>query len=222
MVISSRIFGTSTRTHGDQDRRTRSKVSLACDSLEGRRLLTTISPLAPAEFSSVPAAAVATATSILQAKAPQAFQAFASDLTHAESSSRITPAQFDAIATMESGLDNAINSSGLAPNVAAAKVGLLQDQIDGAFAGNVNGAGVVANLQGTSASAPFINKTVADMQSIARSAHISPPVHSALVRHEAAIAAALGPKPDTDLGPGAPDRDPLAVYLDAQVSKFVR
>jgi hypothetical protein len=222
MGISSRIFGTSTRTHGDQDRRTRSKVSLTCDSLEGRRLLTTISPSATAVLSSAPAAAVATATSILQAKAPQAFQAFASDLAQAESSSRITPAQYDAIATMESALDNAINSSGLATSVAATKVSLLQDQIDGAFLGNVNRASVVANLQGTSASLQFINKTVADMQSIARSAHISPQVHSALVRHEAAIRSALGATPDTDLGPGASDRDPLAVYVDAQVSNFVR
>ena len=219
MGISSRIFGTSARTPGDQGRRTRSKASLACDSLEGRRLLTTL-PVVP--LNAPPAAAVVTATSILQAKAPQAFQAFASDLAHAESSSRITPAQFDALATIESALDSGINSSGLAPDVAAAKVGLLQDQIDGAFAGNVDRASVVANLQGTSASAQFINKTVADMQSIARSAHISPQVHSALVRHKAAIAAALGPKPDTNLGIGAADRDPLAVYYNAQVSEFVR
>jgi hypothetical protein len=31
----------------------------------------------------------------------------------------------------------------------------------------------------------------------------------------------LGPHPDTDLGPGAADRDPLNVYIDGQANTFI-
>ena len=219
MGISFRIFGTSTRTHGDQNRRTRSKVSLTCDSLEGRRLLTTL-PVVP--LSAPPAAAVATATNILQEKAPGAFAKYENDLTKAESSSRVSVAYLNAVSLNEAQLDTAIESAGFGADESSNNVHQVQNIIDGAFTGTVNKAGLGAHLRGTSASPQLVKLTLSNMETIAKQSKVTAKEHATLTADMKAIGTALGPNPDTDLGPGAVDRDPLTVYYDGQVGKFVR
>jgi hypothetical protein len=218
MGISSRIFGTSTRTHGDQDRRTRSKVSLTCDSLEGRRLLTTL-PVVP--LNAPPTAAVSTATTILQEKAPAAFAKYQSDLAKAESSSRVSMAYLNAIALNEAQLDNAIESAGFSASQTSNNVNHVQDIIDASFTGTVNKAGLEAYIQGTSASPQLVKLTLSNMETIAKQSKVSAKEHATLTADINVVGAALGANPDANLGAGETSRDPLIVYYDGQATNFV-
>ena len=218
MGISSRIFETSTRTHSDNDRRNRSKVSLSCDSLEGRRLLTTL-PVVP--LNAPPAAAVSTATTILQEKAPAAFAKYESDLAKAESSSHVSVAYLDAISLNESQLDKAIGSAGLNASQTSDDVNHIQDIIDASFTGTVNKAGLEAYVQGTTASPQLIKLTLSNMETIAKQSRVTAQEHAVLTADTKTIGAALGANPDTNLGAGASSRDPLIVYYDGQATKFV-
>jgi hypothetical protein len=81
-------------------------------------------------------------------------------------------------------------------------------------------------LRQTLASVPgatsLIPGTVSQMEVVARAARVSPPLRTALALDRLQLEYELGPKPDTDLGPGAVDRDPLYVYGDGQVNSFIK
>jgi hypothetical protein len=58
------------------------------------------------------------------------------------------------------------------------------------------------------------------MQVVAREGRVRSATYKKLVADEKAVMAALGPIVDTSLG-GATPRDPLVVYYNGQVGKFV-
>jgi hypothetical protein len=68
----------------------------------------------------------------------------------------------------------------------------------------------------------LIPETVSQMEVVARAAWVSPPLRTALALDSLQFEYELGPKPDTDLGPGAADRDPFYVYTDGQVNNFIK
>ena len=78
------------------------------------------------------------------------------------------------------------------------------------------------DLAGVPAASSLIPGTVSQMAVIARSARVSAPLRTALALDRLHFECELGPKPNTDLGPGAVDRDPLYVYSDGQVNNFVK
>jgi hypothetical protein len=219
MGISFRTFRASTSKQMDQPRRARTKAALSCDSLEGRQLLATL-PVLP--FSTPSTAVVATATNILQEKAPTAFAKYESDLAKAESTSRVSLAYENAISLNETQLDSAIESSGQSANAISAAVNHVQDIIDGAFTGTVYTSGLKADLEGTFASPQLVKLTISNMDAIAKQSCVSAKMKVTLAADMKAIGTILGPNPDTNLGAGAADRDPLTVYYDGQAGKFVR
>ncbi len=105
----------------------------------------------------------------------------------------------------------------------------VEDVVDTAFTGNTAdlarwARGQRALLTSYISSAPgaeqFVSQSIAQMEVIAREAHVPPQLGSALARDQAVIRHRQGPTPNTDLGPGATDRNPLAVYYDGQVERF--
>jgi hypothetical protein len=77
-------------------------------------------------------------------------------------------------------------------------------------------------LAGVPGATALIPGTVSQMEVVARAARVSPPLRTALALDRLQFEYELGPKPDTDLGPGAVDRDPLYVYGDGQVNSFIK
>jgi hypothetical protein len=214
MGISFHVFGDAF----GKNSKTRTKTALACDSLEGRRLLTSL-PVVP--LSTPPIAAVASATSILQQKAPASFAKYEADLEKVEASSHISVAYENAISLNEAQLENAIESAGFSTAQATNDINHIQDVIDASFTGTVNKKGLEADIQGSSATPQLVKLTISNMDSIARLSGVSIKLHATLSADSKAITSALGPNPDTNLGAGAIDRDPLVVYYNAQASKFV-
>jgi hypothetical protein len=104
----------------------------------------------------------------------------------------------------------------------------VQDAVDDAFHpylanGLIQKRQVLEQLlAGVPGAHQLASRTDAQILVVARAAGITGTYHSALSRDEQALSAALGPTPDTDLGPGATDRDPLEVYYDGQISNFIK
>jgi hypothetical protein len=106
----------------------------------------------------------------------------------------------------------------------------VEDVVDTAFTGNTADLARWARdqralLTSYISSAPgaeqFVSQMIAQMEVVAREAHVPPQLGSALATDQAVLRRRLSPNPDTDLGPGAVDRDPLAVYYDGQVDNFI-
>ena len=173
-----------------------------------------------------PSAAVASAAAILDSLEPTAFARFENELAEAESHSRVNAAQVNVLAQDEAALNQMIQSAGLHPHTSLGSLN-LQDVVDNALKGTPSEvASKRAPLDEYVADVPggpqLVRRTIAQMQVVARAARVSPLVHDALAADWSLFETALGPKPDTDLGPGATDRDPLEVYFNGQVIKFVK
>ncbi len=91
-------------------RRSRTKLSPACEPLDGRQLLSTVPAVA---LATPPATAVANAATDLNAMVPLTFAKFQSDLAKAESHSQVTQAAVSALAQDEADIDQAIDSANL-------------------------------------------------------------------------------------------------------------
>jgi hypothetical protein len=77
-------------------------------------------------------------------------------------------------------------------------------------------------LAGVPGASSLIPGTVSQMEVVARAARVSPPLRTALALDKLQFEYELGPNPNTDLGPGAVDRDPPEGYLDGQVNNFIK
>lgn len=69
---------------------------------------------------------------------------------------------------------------------------------------------------------PLVRQTIHQMQVVAAAARVGPPLHNAFSSANQILTSELGPSPNTDLGPGARDRDPLVVYFNGQIGGFVK
>jgi hypothetical protein len=205
------------------------KLRPSWDVLDGRQLLSTVGALPAVALSSPPAAAATAAASILQSDSPTAFARYENDLSLAEQHSRVTSTQAGALAQDEEAIDAAIDSANLGLDTTGAEINHVQDIVDGAFvttgAGSAERQGVertmTEEVAGASVSPQLIHQTVAQMQVVAKAVHLSSALRASIAHENAILSRALGPNPDTNLGPEAVDRDPLVVYYDAQVTKFV-
>ena len=208
-------------------RRRSSNVKPACEPLDGRQLLSGV-PGASVALSAPPAAAVVNATAILESVAPATFAQFQSDLARAEGHSRVTQAQVSRLAADEAAIDQAIVARGLDGSTTARDLVQVEDAVDDAFHpylanGLVQKRQVLAQLlPGVPGSRQLVSRTDAEILAVARAARITGRYHFALSADEQALTAALGPTPDTDLGPGADDRDPLTVYYNGQITNFIK
>ena len=198
-----------------------------CEAMEPRRLLSTSS--APSAAFLLPGAAeVAKAQSVLSSGAGQAFQDYNSELQRVEKSSRVTPAQFATLDSDAEQLAQAIENANLPSQTITKQLDQLQDTVDQSFLAasyRHDGWSQVQTqlddaLYGVSISTNLPGQTYAQMQLIAREAHVTLAEHKALVADEQAITNALGPQVDTNLG-GTSPRDPLVVYYNGQVNQFV-
>ena len=175
---------------------------------------------------------MAKAASVLSSGAGPAYSKYTGDLQKVEQSSRVTPAQFETLQGDGAALAQAIESSGIASSAITPQLVELQDVLDQSFLATKVGSSGWAQMQrqlGNPLSdvtvmdhtvAATAQQTLTQMQVVARAAHVTAAEHQELVADEKAIMAALGPTVDSRLG-GATPRDPLVVYYNGQVTKFV-
>jgi hypothetical protein len=243
MVRSPRksfVFDHDTPVGQGSRRRRQTKLSVGCEALDSRQLLSTV-VAAVTEFSMPPAAVVTNAAAILERAAPKAFAQFQTALAQAEQQSHVNPADVSALAQDEAVVDQDIESAG------ASGLNDVQDWVDNAFTygsdgirdvrrnlvplsqispridKSVEGAPAIFDASGSDGSISPINQLVDQIKVVAKQARVTPAIQSALNRSYTALNKALGPNPYTSLGPGAAnDRDPLVVYYDAQVDSFVK
>jgi hypothetical protein len=183
-----------------------------------------------ASLSDVPAAAVANAAALLDSVAPVPFAQFETALAQAENHSHVTQAQVKKLLQDETALDQAIQSAGLDSNTTSGDIGHVQDEVDGAFVETLYQANGWANkreqldqyLSNVPGAVPLVRRTIEQMQVVAQAARFTQQSHDAFSSDWQVFEDDLGPTPDTDLGPGATDRDPLEVYYNAQVVNFVK
>jgi hypothetical protein len=221
--------GSSRETLDRQSACRRSPTTLRpmCEALDGRLLLTTVPAVA---LWALPAADVAKAASILNALAPTAFAQYQTDLARAEVHSHVSQAQVNKLAQAEAALDRAIESAGLDPQTTTSDLGQVQDVVDDAFKMTTDQANGWANKQrdlhqylaDVPGSTSLIRRTIAQMHVVARAARDTASFQDPISADEQVLSADLGPTPDTNLGPGAADRDPLVVYYNGQVDSFIR
>jgi hypothetical protein len=216
---------------GSRPRRRRStNVTPGFEALDGRQLLSTMMPGATAMLLVPPATAVSNAAAILESLDPTTFARFQADLARAEGRAHVSQAQAGRLAADEAALDQMVQSAGLDSDATASDKNRVQDAVDEAFHPTLDRAETWAKDQRTlesyladvPGSTPIIRLTISQVHVVARAARVTGPFQRVLSRDEQILTADLGPTPDTDLGPGAVDRDPLEVYYNGQVNNFIK
>ncbi len=204
----------------------RSKAVIGCEALDCRQLLSGVTAVLPAP----PATAVTNAAAILQSLDPKIFARFQSTLARAEDHSHVSQNQASLLATDEAALDDMVQSAGLDSDSTASDKNRVQDAVDEAFHPTLDRPETWSKDESTleqyladvPGSAPLISQTIAQVHVVARAARVSGTLQRTLSGDEQILTAELGPNPDTDLGPGAVDRDPLEVYYNGQVNSFIK
>ena len=169
---------------------------------------------------------MAAAAADLNALNPTTFAQFQSDLAKAESHSHVNQAQVDQLAQDEAALDQTIQSAGLHPTTTLGHLD-LQDVVAGSFRESPS------QLARKRSSAGQVRRRGAGRDPARRpddradaSGLPGDPDSAAVLRRRVVGLAGprrrAGPNPDTNLGPGAADRDPLDVYYDGQVDNFIK
>ncbi len=230
MGLSRRKGDEARRDSGrGRDARGRNTRSMrpACESLDGRLLLSTVATVPAALSSSLPASVVATAAADLNALNPTAFAQFQNDLAKAESHSHVTQVQVDTLAQDETALDQAIQSGGLHPVTPLLGNLYLPDVVNGSFRESPaqvarRRAPLDQYVTDVPGGTQLVRRTIAQMQVVSRATAATPQLRAALLADWQTLSTDLGPSPDTDLGPGATHRDPLEVYFNGQVGDFIK
>ena len=217
----------------------RSELSVQCEALDSRQLLSTVAPAA-AELSVPPATVAVKAATILESVAPRAFARFQTALTRAEEQSHVNLADVTAWPRTRRLLTK-ISKPPMRAARTMFRTGLITRSLMGLMeyetcAGTwfhysevskrldkiVEGAPAVFSASGSGGSTSPIDQLTDQIKVVAMQAKVKPAVQSALNRSYSALNKALGPHPYVSLGPGADNvRDPLVVYYDAQVENFM-
>ena len=133
-------------------------------------------------------------------------------------------------------IDQAINDAGLTKDAASTDINVTQDWVDNGFTYGPRGLATVdwyleqtlKNVpavftpSSTGGSIAPVDQLMNDLKTVSKAVKLTPSLQSALNHSKQVLTHVLGPSPDTNLGPGATDRDPLPVYYDAQVINFVK
>ena len=225
----SRWTGGGARRDGEPVRSPRGRtprgLKPACEALDARQLLSTVAA-APVALSTPPATAVAAAAADLNALNPSTFARFQSDLAKAESHSHVTQTQVDKLAQDESALDEMIRSADLHPTTMLGHLD-VQDVVAGSFRESPSElaqrlAPLDKYVAGVPGGTQLVRRTIEQMQVVSRATGTPTALRDAVLSDWQVLEYELGPKPDTNLGPGAADRDPLEVYFNGQVSRFIK
>lgn len=217
-------------------RRTSStKLSAVCEQLDGRQLLTAGATVATVAILAPPPTAVTKAAAILQSDSPRAFAQFTQAISREGNFSQVTAAEASTLAQDLQVVDQDIQDAGLTADATRNAINVTQDWVDNAFTYGSKGLPTVDwNLEQTlknvpSASTPPvsgatapIDQLMSELKVVAKAARSTPALQSALHASDRILTDKLGASPDTDLGPGAVDRDPLPVYYDAEVINFIK
>jgi hypothetical protein len=116
----------------NRSRRPIAKLSLRCEVLGDRLLLTTMAA-APAGLPVPTAAAVASAAATLSALNPTVFAQFQTDLARYESQSRVTPADVRKLARYEKIIDQTIELYSPDANTTSTLLNQVQTNVNGAL-----------------------------------------------------------------------------------------
>jgi hypothetical protein len=230
------VFRRDTRIAQSSRRRSSTKLSPGYEALDTRQLLATGATAATIAILSPPTTAVADAASILERDSPRAFAQLQTALTREAAHSHVTQAEASAIAQDLASIDQAINDASLTSNAASNDINVTQDWVDNTFTYGTRGLSTVDwNLQQTLENVPAVftpsssggataplDELMDQLKVVARAVTTTPSLQAALNHSKDVLKGVLGASPDTDLGPGATDRDPLPVYYDAQVMNFVK
>ena len=211
------------------------KFGAICEELDSRQLLATGASAATVAILAPPSTAVTKAASILASDSPRAFAQFRETLSREAALSRVTAAEASTLADDLQVVDQDIHDAGLTSDAASNAINVTQDWVDNAFTYGSKGLPTVEwNLQQTLKNVPSvftaptpeatapINQLMSQLRVITRATRSTSALQSALHHSDKILTDVLGAKPDTDLGPGAMDRDPLPVYYDAQVINFIK
>jgi hypothetical protein len=229
-------FRRDTSTGQSSHRRSLTKLSPGCEALDSRQLLSTGATAATIAILAPPATAVANAAAILESDSPRAFAEFQATLAREASHSHVTQAEGAAVAQDLATIDQAINDAGLTQDAAKGEANVTQNWVDNAFTYRPGGLATVDwFLEQTLKNVPAVStpsttggsitplaQLMADVKTVTKAAKIAPSLQSALEHSLRILMRDLGPSPNTNLGPGATDRDPLPVYYDAQIINFIK
>jgi hypothetical protein len=215
-------------------RRRPTKLSLGCEVLGSRELLSTA-----AVALAVPSAAtVATDAALLKAGDPAAFARFENDLAQAESRSNVTRAQASLLAQDESAIDQAIEAAGYTSSATTQGVGEVSDLIDNSFRSDpsqvvkqrvylvsVDGRplarkgdpSITVNVRseldeavnGMTGGKQLVSSTIGQMKAVSQAVELTPRLHSALAADWRTLA--------NKVSPVAVD-----VYYKGQVDNFIK
>jgi hypothetical protein len=231
---------------GPRDTRHRSAVKWkpACDALDNRVLLSTVTS-ATAEFPVPSPTLVTQATTMLERLAPRVFDRLQTVMAEAEQASRIDPADVTALAEDEAVVDQDVTSASLSSYDNANDLSVVQDWVDYAFTYSTLGFRVASYLRplsqvperldallgnapavfqatGPDASSSAIDQMTDQIKDVAEQSQLTPAIHNALKNSYNILNNDLGRHPNILPGPGGTMRNPLIVYYDAQVNNFVR
>jgi hypothetical protein len=217
-----------TRAGRRLDRPDTRNVTPACEALEGRQLLSTAA--ATAILPAPPATAVANATADLDSLDPSTFLLLQGYFERAESHSRVTEVEADALAALESTIDQDVQAAGLDADSSSADINNVENVIDTAFVATSytrkdwmsTDDALQSYLQGVPGTATLVHETISMMRVVADSSRVNEKLSLPLYGAGEVLGEDLGSNPDTNLGPGATDADPLTVYYDSQVNHFVK
>ena len=187
-----------------------------------------MSTAASGGFLSPTATVVSRAQSVISGGAAAEFSRYQADLQHAEASSRVTRAAFANLKADAAALSGLIQSSSLTSQADTQDLVELQDILDQTFLDgsfkssqwNQVSQQMGEALYGVVFTTNLPNQAFADMQTVAREAHVSAAERQRLLSDQKALATALGPNVTTALGGSVP-RDPVVVYYNGQVAQFV-
>jgi hypothetical protein len=211
------------------------KFGANCEELDSRQLLSTGATAATVAVLAPPSTAVAKAASILAGDSPKAFAQFQETLAREATLSHVTSAEANTLAQDLEIVDQDIDNAGLTADATANARNVTQDWVDNGFTYGTKGLPTVDyNLQQTLKNVPSaftapapgatapIDQLMSELKAIAKATRSTSVLQSALHHSDRILTDVLGASPDTDLGPGAVDRDPLPVYYDAQVISFIK
>jgi hypothetical protein len=206
-----------------------------CEELDRRQLLSTGASAATVAILAPPSTAVAKAASILASDSPKAFAQLQETLFREAAHSHVTAAEASAVAEDLQVVDQDIHGAGLTSDAASNAINVTQDWVDNAFTYGSKGLPTVNwNLQQTLKNVPSvftaptsgttspIDQLMSQVKVITRATRSTSALQSALHHSDKTLTDVLGASPDTNLGPGAMDRDPLPVYYDGQVINFIK
>jgi hypothetical protein len=223
------------RHSGPRDASRRSRVTLRplCEALGNRQLLSTMAAT-PAVLPVPAASAVATAAATLNQSDPTAFAQLQTELSKAESQSRVTLVEVKKLARYEKIIDQTIESYSPNANTTSTVLNQVQTDVDNAFVENTLPASSWAqeqqelsqlldqSLPSVHISSFVIRETIDQMKVVARAAGNASQFNDMGGGDWTALFNDLGSFSHTSAGAVSANPDPVEVFYEGQVNDFIK